>query len=72
MSFDVNAYGAPSAEAALEGLTITRRALEAADVQIDILYCGVCHSDLHTARNDWKGSRYPVVPGHEIIGMVLR
>jgi uncharacterized zinc-type alcohol dehydrogenase-like protein len=43
-----------------------------ADVQIDILYCGVCHSDLHTARSEWPGTRYPCVPGHEIVGRVAR
>ena len=40
------------------------------DVEIEILYCGVCHSDLHAVRNDWGGSRYPLVPGHEIVGKV--
>ncbi|MCY1522226.1 putative formaldehyde dehydrogenase AdhA [compost metagenome] len=53
-------------------MTITRRELLPDDVEIDILYCGVCHSDLHTARNDWKGSVYPVVPGHEIVGKISR
>lgn len=66
----VKAFGATSAEADLEQLTIDRRELLDDDVRIEILYCGVCHSDLHTLRNDWKGSRYPVVPGHEIIGRV--
>lgn len=47
-----------------------RRAVGPADVQIDILYCGVCHSDLHQARNEWGGSMYPMVPGHEIVGKV--
>jgi uncharacterized zinc-type alcohol dehydrogenase-like protein len=65
------AYGTKSAEAQLEGLTIQRRTPTAHDVEIDILFCGVCHSDLHTARNDWGGSVYPVVPGHEIVGRVL-
>ncbi len=45
-----------------------RRVPGADDVQIDILYCGVCHSDLHTARNEWNNTLYPSVPGHEIIG----
>ncbi len=42
------------------------------DVSIQILYCGVCHSDLHTARNEWKGTMYPCVPGHEIVGRVTQ
>jgi len=63
-------YAAQSATAALAPFQIPRRAPNADDVVIDILYCGVCHSDLHTARNDWKNTVYPVVPGHEIIGRV--
>nr|WP_290026126.1 alcohol dehydrogenase catalytic domain-containing protein [Aeromonas salmonicida] len=50
---------------------ITRRPPRPDDVEIDILYCGVCHSDLHTARNDWGWTHYPIVPGHEIIGRVV-
>jgi alcohol dehydrogenase (NADP+) len=64
------AFGTTSAEAPLEGLTIQRRNATAHDVEIDILFCGVCHSDLHTARNDWGGTMYPAVPGHEIVGRV--
>ena len=64
------AYAAQSAEQSLAPFTIQRRALRPNDVAIDILYCGVCHSDLHMARNDWGWTRYPVVPGHEIIGRV--
>ncbi|MET0289999.1 MAG: NAD(P)-dependent alcohol dehydrogenase [Pseudoxanthomonas sp.] len=48
-----------------------RRALRPDDVAMEILYCGVCHSDLHTARNDWGWSDYPIVPGHEIVGRVI-
>jgi len=48
-----------------------RRSPRADDVVIEILYCGVCHSDLHTVRNDWGGAAYPIVPGHEIIGKVI-
>ncbi|HEX2686628.1 MAG TPA: alcohol dehydrogenase catalytic domain-containing protein, partial [Kofleriaceae bacterium] len=47
-----------------------RRAPGPLDVQIDILYCGVCHSDLHTAKSEWSGTVYPCVPGHEIVGRV--
>jgi uncharacterized zinc-type alcohol dehydrogenase-like protein len=49
-----------------------RREVGAQDVQIEILYCGVCHSDLHQVRDDWAGSSYPIVPGHEIVGRVLK
>ncbi|ATQ70101.1 MULTISPECIES: NAD(P)-dependent alcohol dehydrogenase [Methylosinus] len=64
------AYAVASAEALFGPLAIERRALGPEDVEIDILYCGVCHSDLHTARSEWPGTRYPCVPGHEIVGRV--
>ena len=64
------AWGATAPESGVNPLPIERRELRPDDVQIDILYCGVCHSDLHTARNDWGRTRYPVVPGHEIVGRV--
>ncbi len=64
------AYAAQSATSPLAPTEIQRRALRELDVQIDILFCGVCHSDLHQARNEWKNSIYPVVPGHEIVGRV--
>lgn len=70
MTMKVSGYAAPSATSALVPFAVPRRDPRAEDVAIDILYCGVCHSDLHTARNDWGGSVYPVVPGHEIIGKV--
>jgi alcohol dehydrogenase (NADP+) len=63
-------YAAQSAEASLAAWTIQRRVPKPHDVQIEILYCGVCHSDLHTARNEWGGTIYPCVPGHEIVGRV--
>lgn len=66
----VKAYGAQTASSPLAPLEIERRALGADDVQIEILFCGVCHSDLHTARNEWKNTLYPSVPGHEIVGRV--
>ncbi|MFA7553880.1 MAG: NAD(P)-dependent alcohol dehydrogenase [Spongiibacteraceae bacterium] len=69
---DVAAYGTVSATDDLKSMTISRRSPEATDVDIEVLYCGVCHSDLHSARNDWGYSRYPLVPGHEIIGRVVR
>ena len=71
-NFTVKAYGTQAADKDLELMQVTRRALLDTDVEIDIMYCGVCHSDLHTARNDWHGSVYPVVPGHEIVGKVVR
>lgn len=64
-------YAAESAGAPLAPYTFERRVLRANDVAMEILYCGVCHSDLHMARNDWGGSMYPLVPGHEIIGRVI-
>jgi len=63
-------YGTNSAREPLGKLEFQRRDPHPNDVQIDILYCGVCHSDLHTARNEWGNTVYPVVPGHEIIGRV--
>lgn len=68
----VNSYAAKAATAPLAPLKIERRALRPGDVQIEILYCGVCHSDLHTARNEWNNTIYPVVPGHEIVGKVVQ
>jgi len=64
------AYAAFSADTPLAPHQIARRSLRPDDVDIEILYCGVCHSDLHWARNDWGWTSYPVVPGHEIIGRV--
>ncbi|WP_272973162.1 NAD(P)-dependent alcohol dehydrogenase [Croceibacter atlanticus] len=67
----IKAYGAKSSDADLKEMTIERRDVTDRDVKIEISYCGVCHSDIHTVRNDWGGSKYPVVPGHEIIGRVV-
>jgi alcohol dehydrogenase (NADP+) len=64
------AYGALAGDKPLEPLVIQRRPPGPHDVQIDIVYCGVCHSDLHTVRSEWPGSLYPCVPGHEIVGHV--
>ena len=64
------AYAAQAADKPLAPHPIARRAPGAQDVQIDILYCGVCHSDLHSVRNEWGGTHYPCVPGHEIVGTV--
>ena len=64
------AYAAHNPNSKLVPFTFDRRALRDLDVQMDVLFCGVCHSDLHQARNEWKNSIYPVVPGHEIVGRV--
>ncbi|GLK84702.1 NADP-dependent alcohol dehydrogenase [Ancylobacter defluvii] len=64
-------YAAQSADAALAPFDFERRELRADDVAMEVLYCGVCHSDLHQARNDWGWSQYPMVPGHEIVGRVI-
>lgn len=64
-------YAATDASQPLARYEFNRRDLRANDVSIEILYCGVCHSDLHQARNDWGFSTYPIVPGHEIVGRVV-
>lgn len=71
-SITARAYGAASATARLEPLQIKRRAVGPHDVLLDVLYCGICHSDIHQARNEWSSipTTYPCVPGHEIIGRV--
>ena len=65
-------YAAFDPTSPLKAFDFDRREPGPSDVQIEILYCGVCHSDLHTARNEWKNTVYPVVPGHEIVGRVTR
>ncbi|CAG4888489.1 NAD(P)-dependent alcohol dehydrogenase [Paraburkholderia saeva] len=65
-----HAYAALDATSKLVPFELQRRALRDHDVQMDVLFCGVCHSDLHTARNEWKNTVYPAVPGHEIVGRV--
>ena len=71
MTMNVVGYAAQSATADLAAYHFERREPRPNDVVIEIAYCGVCHSDLHTARNDWHNTTYPVVPGHEIIGHVV-
>ena len=66
----IKAYGARAGDLPLEAMDIVRRAPGAQDVQIEIAYCGVCHSDLHQVRAEWAGTRWPCVPGHEIVGRV--
>lgn len=69
---NTKAFGTEAADAPLKPMNIERREVAATDVEIEIMYCGVCHSDLHTARNDWGGTSYPAVPGHEIVGKVTK
>jgi alcohol dehydrogenase (NADP+) len=66
-----NAYAAQNATTPLAPFSFQRRDVGKHDVQIEILYCGVCHSDLHTVRSEWDGTTYPCVPGHEIVGRVV-
>ena len=67
---NVKAFGTESAEAPLKAMNIKRRVVNPHDVEIEILYCGICHSDLHQIKNDFGGTMYPIVPGHEIVGRV--
>ena len=69
---NIKAFGTLSKDAELKEMTIDRREVKPKDIEIEILYCGVCHSDLHTARNDWGGTKYPAVPGHEIVGRITK
>lgn len=69
---NIKAFGTLSKDEELQAMTINRREVQANDIEIEILYCGVCHSDLHTARNDWGGTTYPAVPGHEIVGRITK
>lgn len=71
MGKNIIGYAARSATTAVEPFQFQRRDPRDNDVEIKILYCGVCHSDLHQARNDWGNSQFPMVPGHEIVGTVL-
>jgi len=68
----VNAYAAQNATTPLAPFNFERREVGPKDVQIEILYCGVCHSDIHQVRNEWGGSIYPMVPGHEIVGRITK
>jgi uncharacterized zinc-type alcohol dehydrogenase-like protein len=69
---EVKSYAAKSATEPLGPFQFSRREVGENDVQIEILYCGVCHSDIHQVRNEWGGSMYPMVPGHEIVGRVSK
>src|ERR1700733_8070182 len=69
---NIKAFGTEALDAPLKQMQIHRREVTPKDIEIEILYCGVCHSDLHTARNDWGGTIYPAIPGHEIVGKVTK
>jgi D-arabinose 1-dehydrogenase-like Zn-dependent alcohol dehydrogenase len=71
-SSKIRSYAAQTADSPLAPFEIARREPGPSDVEIDILFCGVCHSDLHQARNEWHNTIYPCVPGHEIVGRVTR
>lgn len=71
-TLNVKAFGTEAHDAPLKQMNIERRDVTAKDIEIEILYCGVCHSDLHTAKNDWGGTIYPAVPGHEIVGKITK
>ncbi len=71
-AYSVKAYSSTAAKSPLAATTIPRREPTDRDVQIEILFCGVCHSDLHFARNEWGFTQFPAVPGHEIIGRVTK
>src|SRR5271154_3318979 len=66
------AYAVQSATSSYTPYSLQRRDPGPLDVQIEILFCGVCHSDIHQARNEWRNTTYPCVPGHEIVGRVTR
>lgn len=68
--YPTKAYGATAPDSGVGPMEITRRGLRHDDVLIEISHCGICHSDLHSARNDWGFTTYPIVPGHEIVGTV--
>ena len=70
MPSEAKGWGTDAADQPLKPMSFERRDLRGNDVAIKISHAGICHSDLHTCRNDWKNSRYPVVPGHEIVGTV--
>jgi len=69
---EAKAYGAASSTSPIESLKIVRRAPNPLDVAIEIAFCGICHSDIHTARGEWGPTQYPCVPGHEIVGKVIQ
>jgi alcohol dehydrogenase (NADP+) len=71
MTMKANAYAVLAADKPLTPYTVERRAVGVLDIEIEILYSGICHSDIHQARGEWGNSTFPMVPGHEIVGRVL-
>src|SRR6202051_3191772 len=71
-ALQVKGYAAHKAGAALSAFEFERREPGETDVVIDIFYCGICHTDIHQTRNEWGGSAFPMVPGHEIVGRISR
>ncbi|MGB3197903.1 MAG: alcohol dehydrogenase catalytic domain-containing protein, partial [Saprospiraceae bacterium] len=67
---EIKAFGTNSEIEPLQKMKIERRIVTDHDVEIEILFCGICHSDLHQVKNDFGGAMYPIVPGHEIVGRV--
>ncbi|MFV0389096.1 MAG: NAD(P)-dependent alcohol dehydrogenase [Pyrinomonadaceae bacterium] len=68
----IKAYGTEAATADLKPMNVERREVQPHDVEIEIAFCGICHSDLHAAKNDWGATKYPLIPGHEIVGEVTK
>ena len=69
---NVKAYGTEAVDVPLHQMSIKRRELLPRDVEVEILYCGICHSDLHQIKNDFGAAMFPIVPGHEIVGRVTK
>ena len=69
---NIKAYGTEGKNKPLHSMEIKRRELLPHDIEMEILYCGICHSDLHSLKNDWGGTTYPIVPGHEIVGRITK
>ena len=72
MPYSVKSFATLASDKPLALHTIQRRDPGPKDVQIEILFSGICHSDIHTARNEWRGTTYPCVPGHEMVGRVIK
>ena len=70
MSKVIKAIAAVAQDSPMEIIEVQRRDVRPNDVEFDVLYCGICHSDLHSIKNDWGSATYPLVPGHEILGRV--
>lgn len=68
----VKAFGTEALNVPLHTMNIKRRGLQSHDIEMEILFCGICHSDLHQIKNDFGGIMFPIVPGHEIVGKVIR